>query len=132
MEENKKSYWFYVLGVLALIALGAAIWYGAYIKNKTNLGPEVSINLEEALKYVPSVKPVVPGQLPENWPSDVPLFGKIKITQSQNQVSPGSTNKVEASMVFLSSQKISNLFNNYRNWAIKNKWALKSGGSSPT
>jgi len=127
MEENKKTHLFYILGILAVAALVIALWYGAYLKKKSSPPPQVSINLEEALKYVPSVKPVPSGQLPKDWPSDIPLFGKIKITQAQNQVSPGSTAKVEASVVFLSSQSVKDLYTSYVSWAKANKWNVKNG-----
>lgn len=127
MEENKKTYIFYTLSLLAVVALGVAIWYGAYLKKTINRSPQVSINLEEALKYVPSVKPAPSGQLPKDWPSDIPLFGKTKITQAQNQVSPGSTAKIEASVIFLSSRTVKDLYTSYISWAKANKWNLKNG-----
>ncbi len=131
MEENKKTYIFYILGVLAVVALGGAIWYGAYLKKHPASGPKVSTDIQEALKYVPTVQVAKPGQLPKDWPTDLPLFGKTKIIQSQNQQSPGSNFKVEATVVFLSSQKPKDVYASYSAWAKANKW-IADGSLSDT
>ncbi|KKR09673.1 MAG: hypothetical protein UT37_C0013G0010 [Parcubacteria group bacterium GW2011_GWA2_39_18] len=128
MEENKKSYLFYIVSVLVVVALGGVLWYGAYLKKKSGFGPQASINLEEALKYAPSVRSAPSGQLPKDWPSDFPLFGKIKIVQSQNQQSPGSNFKVESVVIFVSSQNVKDLYASYATWAKTNNWTLISGG----
>lgn len=124
MEENKKTYLFYILGVLAIVVLGGTIWYGSYLKKRPTSGPQVSTDTQEALKYVPNVQLSKPGQLPKDWPTDLPLFGKTKIIQSQNQQSPGSNFKVEAAVIFLSSQGIKDLYASYQAWAKANKWAV--------
>ena len=129
MEENRKTYIFYILSVLAVVALGGAIWYGAYLKKHPGSGPQISTGIQEALKYVPTVQVAKPGQLPKDWPIDLPLFGKTKIIQSQNQQSPGSNFKVEATVVFLSSQKVKDVYASYAAWAKANKWTTEGSSS---
>jgi len=124
MEENKKTYIFYILGVLAIVALGGAVWYGSYLKKHSVSGPQAPTDIQEALKYAPNVQLAKPGQLPVGWPTDLPLFGKSKMIQSQNQQSPGSNFKVEALVVFLSSQKIKDVYASYAAWAKANKWTV--------
>lgn len=130
-QSPKKSHlWEIIIGVVALVILIGVVWYGLSVKKATAPSPQTSINVQDVLKAVPSIEPAPVGQLPQGWPKDLPLYGKIKILQSQNQTSADSDLQTEAVVVFSSSQNVTTLFKNYREWAIANNWALKGGSAS--